>query len=91
MADLQSENEKLRADNRELRRQLNIQRLSLEAKNRALDAMHWVWCDGGCSDGVHRWDKTPLTEEIVKEVENHARRLRRWLENSIERNQRPLG
>jgi hypothetical protein len=24
---------------------------SLEHKNKALDAMHWVWCNGGCGGG----------------------------------------
>ena len=26
----------------------------LRLKNRDLDALHYVWCDGGCERGVHR-------------------------------------
>lgn len=52
--------------------------LVLERKNRALDAMHYVWCDGGCARGVHRWTNTLVTREIVEAAERNAQRLRRW-------------
>lgn len=52
------------------------------AKNLALDALHWVWCDGGCGGGVHRWDHSAeVTEEVVSMAERYAGRLRRWLGN----------
>lgn len=51
----------------------------LREKNVALDALHYVWCDGGCRDGVHRWTEGEITEEIVLAAERNARRLRTWL------------
>lgn len=53
----------------------------LHRKNVKLDALHFVWCDGGCASGVHRFDHGELTEEIVAEAERNALRLRRWLAN----------
>lgn len=29
----------------------------LHAKNLQLDALHYVWCSGGCDGGMHRWTK----------------------------------
>lgn len=52
--------------------------LVLERKNRELDALHYVWCDGGCYRGVHRWTNTLVTKEMVEAAERQARRLRRW-------------
>jgi hypothetical protein len=60
----------------------------LHRKNVALDALHWVWCDGGCVGGIHRWSdiglsaNTELTEELVQAAEHNAARMRRWLNNS---------
>lgn len=51
---------------------------ALERKNRELDALHYVWCDGGCPRGVHRWTDQKVTREIVETAERNTRRLRRW-------------
>ena len=63
---------------------LEMHRLNeiLHLKNVALDAMHWVWCDGGCNGGVHRHHQQELTEEMVQKAEHNAKRLRSWYENS---------
>lgn len=55
----------------------------LERKNRELDALHYVWCDGGCRGGVHRWqsDRVLVTEELVERAERNTRRLRRWYDS----------
>jgi hypothetical protein len=53
----------------------------LRAKNVALDAMAWVWCDGGCATGVYRRVDMELTEEIVRRAERNTERLRRWMNN----------
>ena len=61
-----------------LRRNVRHQQLVLERKNRELDALHYVWCDGGCPRGVHRWDDVLITRELVEAAERNTRRLRRW-------------
>lgn len=53
-------------------------RAVLERKNRELDALHYVWCDGGCPGGVHRWTDGKITKELVEAAERNTRRLRRW-------------
>jgi hypothetical protein len=50
----------------------------LERKNRELDALHLVWCDGGCGGGVHRWTDEKITGELVEAAERNTARLRRW-------------
>jgi hypothetical protein len=51
-------------------------------RNVALDALHYVWCSGGCEGGVHRFgDRPPLTEEIVHSALYNTRRLVRYFEN----------
>ena len=70
-------------ENSGLRRQLGFKDEALHRKNLELDALHFVWCDGGCASGVHRFGEHPaLTEEIVAEAERNAVRLRRWLSNA---------
>lgn len=54
---------------------------TLMRKNRELDALHYVWCDGGCDGGVHRWVDDEVTEELVTRAERNTKRLRAWLEN----------
>jgi len=75
-------NEQLEAENTELRRQLQIAYKNNHKRNLVLDALHYVWCDGGCHDGVSRWNNyEPLTEEIVKIAERNTKRMRSWLIN----------
>jgi len=74
---------------KEQKRQITIMRESLECKNRELDALHYVWCNGGCGGGVHRYDSmkgVELTEEIVKIAERNTQRLRTWFINYKFRN-----
>lgn len=58
------------------------QQLAAERRNRDLDALHVVWCDGGCPSGVHRFQggDVLVTEELVKAAERNTRRLRGWYE-----------
>jgi hypothetical protein len=52
-------------------------------RNLELDAMHYVWCCGGCSTGVHRYDgrgPDAVTEDVVQEAERNTTRLRTWWE-----------
>jgi hypothetical protein len=65
-----------------LRAEIRQMQIAAEARNRQLDAMHYVWCTGGCEGGVHRFDgKGPagITQEIVDEAVRNTERLkRRW-------------
>jgi len=62
--------------------QLTAQDAALREKNLALDAMHWVWCDGGCYGGTHRWSEKTLTAEIIAKAEQSIARMRRWFINA---------
>ena len=62
-------------------RQLEILNRALHEKNVALDSLHWVWCDGGCESGAHRFTEGQLTDEIVETAERNTKRMRAWLEN----------
>lgn len=53
-------------------------------RNVELDALHYVWCNGGCEGGVHRYDRegtAAITEEIVQTAERNTSRLRAWFNN----------
>ncbi len=54
-----------------------------EQRNRELDALHYIWCDGGCHGGAHRYCGSPddITEEVVAAAERSTQRLRRWFQN----------
>ena len=70
---------KIRAQKKEIEH--NHETLKLRSK--ALDAMWWVWCDGGCPTGTNRYKQLPeLTEEIVKLAERNVSRLRKWYNNT---------
>jgi len=71
----------LRQKVKDLKKEITIKDQSLHEKNVALDAMHYVWCDGGCGGGTHRFTEDDLTEEIVKAAESNTARLRRWWNN----------
>ena len=65
-----------------LKAEIRKMQLCLERKNRMLDALNYVWCDGGCQNGTHRWTKNNITEEIVNLAEKNTVRLRMWFENN---------
>lgn len=65
----------------ELRRQLSIQRDNNHARNLDLDALHYVWCNGGCDKGVHRWSSDEVTREIVDVAIRNVGRLVEWFNN----------
>lgn len=53
-----------------------------EEKNRELDAMYYVWCDGGCGSGVCRYGHTQLaTKDIVELAVRNTERLVKWHNN----------
>lgn len=66
---------------KKLRAEIRAMQLAAEKRNQELDAMHWVWCDGGCYTGIHRYDgKGPeaITEEVVATAVRNTERLKRW-------------
>lgn len=65
-----------------LKSEIREMQLVLERKNRELDALHYVWCNGGCDGGTHRWTENTVTEEVVLEAERNTKRLREWFDNN---------
>jgi len=76
---------------RKLKRELRIAYANNEKRNIQLDALHFVWCDGGCGSGVHRWTSEELTAEIVAEAILNTNRLESWYINSEGRKANPGG
>lgn len=78
----------------ELQRQITVKDQSLHEKNLSLDALHYVWCDGGCEGGVHRFTaqgpQGEITAELVAEAERNTLRLARWWRNVEARRTRAL-
>ena len=48
-------------------------------RNKQMDALHAVWCSGGCEGGVG--NREELTREKVVEVVRYARRIVEWWNN----------
>lgn len=64
-----------------LREQVRRMQLAAERRNRDLDALHLVWCDGGCETGVHRYDglgPEAVTQEVVDAAVRNTERLQQW-------------
>jgi hypothetical protein len=81
VARLVKERDKIQAKCERQAEQLQRKDEVLHKKNLALDALDYVWCDGGCRDGVHRHTGGEITEELVAEAERNTKRLRTWLAN----------
>ena len=83
-ADARADVERLREREAKLKRELTYSRDNNHKRNLELDALHYVWCDGGCYGGVHRYDGKGvegITEEVVELAERNTKRLRTWFEN----------
>ena len=63
---------------KELKSQLHIATANNRERNREMDALHYVWCNGGCEGGVSRYVGEEITEDIVKSAERNTSRLRTW-------------
>lgn len=75
---------KLLSDTKNLRATITHLQECLRKKNLELDALHHVWCSGGCQSGVHRYEPNnpdTITEELVTRAEANTLRLRQWFEN----------
>lgn len=73
----------LRIRVKEQARQIQNMQEVATLRNKQLDALHLVWCSGGCVGGVG--DEPNLTEEKVKEAVTYTRRLVTWWNNHIYR------
>jgi hypothetical protein len=74
-----AELEALKERNRLQARELTALNEVLHQKNLELDAMHFVWCDGSCPGGVHRFTEgAQITEELIQRAERNVARLRSW-------------
>ncbi len=75
--------EELKAEVVKLKRELTAAYQNNHQRNLELDALHYVWCDGGCPGGTHRWAKNDLTAETVRFAVRNTQRLVSWWNNSI--------
>ncbi len=81
---------KLKAKNNTLKRELSNALDNNHQRNLDLDALHYVWCDGGCRSGVHRFgDHPPLTAELIAAAIRNTERLQRWFTNNAARQVQP--
>jgi hypothetical protein len=83
IARLRTENGRLAEQVKKLKTELTQARENNEQRNRELDALHYVWCSGGCHGGVHRYCGSPddVTEEVVAAAVRNTERLRSWFQN----------
>lgn len=60
---------------RDLRREIDNMRVAAERRNRQLDALGVVWCDGGCDGGMHRYspDREVTAQQVADLVVNAGR------------------
>lgn len=76
-----TEHLRLRDENARLKRDLTAREEALRRKNLELDALHFVWCSGGCETGVHRRNgkgSEAVTREVVEEAIRNTDRLIEW-------------
>jgi len=65
----------------QLKKEIGYKDEKLHQKNVVLDSLHHIWCNGGCDEGVHRYQDGEITEEMVQVAEKEVKRMRKWLEN----------
>ena len=55
---------------------------TLKTRTKALDAMSWVWCTGGCDGGVFQKNIDQfVTQEMIDIIENNLNELKTWYTN----------
>ena len=60
------------------KREIRNAQIAAELRNVEMDALHYVWCSGGCEGGVHRHTKEALTPEVVAAAIQNTTRLYQW-------------
>lgn len=71
-----------RAEIEALKEQLASAQQNNRKRNLELDALHFVWCNGGCEGGVHRWSTETVTPELVDAAVTQVNRLIYWANNA---------
>lgn len=85
-ARIEVENGRLKAERDEAKRQVVNHQANNRERNLELDALHYVWCDGGCAGGIHRFgEHPPLTQEIVELAVRNTSRIVHWFLNKSHR------
>lgn len=92
---LEKELERAREHIRKLKEEVTVQREALERRNKEVDALGRVWCDGGCGGGMDRYredlrEPPGVTADQVAFLLRNARRAYRWYVNRASK-PRPLG
>lgn len=85
---MQAESNAALEKHRRVERECQHAQRACHFKNLMLDALYWVWCDGGCEKGMARFGlghRGPLTEEVIQLAESNTRRMRRWFVNAESR------
>lgn len=78
LAEVTAERDALQTKLASVRREVGIKDRALHTRSLALDAMAWVWCDGGCKGGVFRFCGRELTPAMLAMIERNTERLKRW-------------
>ena len=59
------------------RYQLKLENEQARRRNLELDALHYVWCTGGCASGQHRWcEASEVSDEMIATAERQLERLK---------------
>jgi hypothetical protein len=82
--------EDLEAEVTRLKRELTYAYRNNHTRNVELDALNYVWCDGGCASGTHRWTKNDMTAETVRLAVRNTQRLVSWWNNRLTKEQYEL-
>jgi len=72
----QATREELIEEVKRLKQEVHRKNETLHEKNLELDALHYVWCNGYCCAGVHRYTDEIFDEAVVLQAEYQALRLR---------------
>jgi len=64
-----------------LKQEITSQRENNHQRNLELDAMHYIWCDGGCGGGAHRFTENNLDQGVIDAAIRNTSRLVTWWVN----------
>jgi hypothetical protein len=59
---------------KDLRLTIRYMQIQTETRNKEVDALHYVWCNGNCLSGVHRLVEEAPTPELLSELADYGQR-----------------